>query len=83
MKKKILLLLSLGSIVVVNAQDAAPVQDTIGPWTTKGNASLLFNQSTFDNWIAGGENNISGTLGLNYDFNYKKEDWSWDNKVIA
>lgn len=84
MKKKLLFLLCIGSIAVTKAQDTAPpVQDTIGPWTTKGNASLLFNQSTFDNWVAGGENNISGTLGLNYDFNYKKEDWSWDNKVIA
>lgn len=42
-----------------------------------------FNQSTFDNWLAGGENNISGTLGVNYDFNYKKDDLTWDNKVIA
>lgn len=52
-------------------------------WTAKGNASFLFNQSTFDNWLAGGENNISGTAGLNYDLNYKKEDWTWDNKIIA
>src|SRR4051812_35279403 len=84
MKKKVLFLLCIGSMAAANAQDSPPiVKDTIGPWTTKGNASLLFNQSTFDNWVAGGENNISGTLGLNYDFNYKKEDWSWDNKVIA
>jgi hypothetical protein len=33
--------------------------------------------------LAGGENNFSGNLGLNYDFNYKSEDWSWDNKIIA
>jgi len=59
------------------------VADTIKPWTTKGNATLLFNQSTFDNWLAGGENNISGNIGVNYDFNYKKEDWNWDNKIIA
>lgn len=57
--------------------------DTIKRWTTKGNASFLFNQSTFDNWLAGGENNIAGNLGLNYDFNYKKDDWTWDNKIIA
>lgn len=52
-------------------------------WIKKGNISFLFNQSTFDNWVAGGENNISGNLGLNYDFNYKSDDWSWDNKIIA
>ena len=88
MTKKLLLLLSLGCIFNLKAQDtittpAKADNDTIGPWTKKGNASLLFNQSTFSNWVAGGENNISGTAGFNYDFNYKKGDWTWDNKVIA
>jgi hypothetical protein len=86
MKKKILFVCCLLGMLAANAQDGGEktvAQDSIGPWITKGNASLLFNQSTFDNWVAGGENNISGTLGLNYDFNYKKGDWAWDNKVIA
>jgi hypothetical protein len=88
MRKKLLILLALGSVLTLKAQDTIPTpakadNDTIGPWTKKGNASLMFNQSTFDNWVAGGENNISGTVGLNYDFNYKKEDWAWDNKLIA
>ena len=52
-------------------------------WTKKGNVSFLFNQSAFSNWLAGGENNISGTLGLNYDFNYKRENITWDNKIIG
>lgn len=72
------------ALINANAQDStAVVTDTIKHWQTKGNASLLFNQSTFDNWLAGGENNISGIVGVNYDFNYKKDDWTWDNKVIA
>lgn len=86
MTKKLLLLFSLFAMLTTNAQDATPAaaaQDTIGPWITKGNASLLFNQSTFSNWVAGGENNIAANIGVNYDFNYKKADWSWDNKVIA
>jgi hypothetical protein len=84
MKKKLLFLFSLFGMLSANAQDpVAAVQDTIGPWITKGNATLLFNQSTFSNWVAGGENNIAATIGVNYDFNYKKADWSWDNKVIA
>ncbi|MBK0369736.1 DUF3078 domain-containing protein [Flavobacterium agrisoli] len=58
--------------------------DTIpNGWTNKGNISFLFNQSNFNNWVAGGENNISGNLGINYDFNYKKDDLSWDNKILA
>ncbi|KAF2519059.1 DUF3078 domain-containing protein [Flavobacterium salilacus subsp. salilacus] len=86
MKNKFILLCSTLCIMGVNAQNQDSsnlANDTISPWTTKGNASFLFNQSTFDNWLAGGENNISGNAGLNYDFNYKKDDWSWDNKFIA
>ncbi|HEX8564013.1 MAG TPA: DUF3078 domain-containing protein [Flavobacterium sp.] len=59
------------------------IADTTKAWTTQGNASLLFNQSTFDNWLPGGENNISGNLNVNYDFNYLKDEWTWDNKVIG
>lgn len=86
--KNILSLICFAFVLSVNAQDtivnpAKTDNDTIGPWTKKGNASLLFNQSTFNNWLAGGENNISGNLGINYDINYKKNDWTWDNKFIA
>lgn len=52
-------------------------------WTKKGNFTLLFNQSAFSNWVAGGENNIAVTAGVNYDFNYIKDDLTWDNKIIA
>ncbi|MNZ46175.1 hypothetical protein D3C78_638490 [compost metagenome] len=43
----------------------------------------MINQSSFSNWAAGGVNSFSGNLTLNYDFNYKKDKWSWDNKVLA
>lgn len=59
------------------------VEELKSPWKKGGNISLLFNQSNFDNWLAGGENNIAGNLGLNYDFNYAKKGWTWDNKIIA
>lgn len=52
-------------------------------WVKKGVFTFLANQSTFTNWQAGGQSNISGNLGVNYDFNYKKDKWSWDNKIIA
>ena len=67
-----------------NAQDTSSVAtDTVRHWKAKGVATILFNQSTFDNWLAGGENNISGNIGVNYDVNYAREDWTWDNKIIA
>ena len=80
MKKLALFLLTL-SFTAVNAQETET--DTISPWKSKGNASLLLNQSNFSNWAAGGENNLSGNVGINYDLNYKKGDWTWDNKLMA
>lgn len=80
MKKIVLLLVMLG-FTTVNAQETQ--NDTIKYWKSKGNASLLFNQSNFSNWAAGGENNLSGNVGINYDLNYKKDDWTWDNKLMA
>lgn len=79
MKKTILSILLLTSICASAQQE----QDSTKNWTRAGNVSFLLNQSTFDNWITGGENSFSGNLGLNYDFNYKKNDWNWDNKIIA
>ncbi len=52
-------------------------------WVKKGTFTFLANQSTFNNWLAGGQSNISGNIGVNYDFNYKKGTWNWDNKLIA
>ncbi|HMR20394.1 MAG TPA: DUF3078 domain-containing protein, partial [Sphingobacterium sp.] len=51
-------------------------------WTVKGENTFLINQSSFSNWAAGGVNSFAGNLVLNYDFNYAKDKWSWDNKVI-
>lgn len=82
MKKLALLLLAL-SFTAVNAQQTETQTDTVSPWKSKGNASLLLNQSNFSNWAAGGENNLSGNIGINYDLNYKKDDWTWDNKLMA
>lgn len=84
--KKVALILCVILIAVrgySQTEEAKPVTDTVKAWKAKGNFSLLFNQSTFDNWVAGGENNISGTVGLNYDINYYKDGWNWDNKFIA
>ena len=82
MKKLGIILLSLFGILSVQSQDLIK-PDTTKVWNQKGNFSLLFNQSNFNNWAAGGENNLSGNVGINYDFNYKKKNVTWDNKIIA
>lgn len=96
MKKSVwfgLLFFSIGTLqaqdaekeIIVNTEKAVEkIKDTTNVgWKTKGNLIFLFNQSNFNNWLAGGENNLSGNLSINYDFNYKKDDITWDNKVLA
>ena len=82
MKKTVLSFVFLLIIVSVNAQETS--NDTIKLWTKKGNISLLFNQTAFNSkWLGGGTSNLAGNFGLNYDFNYKKDDLIWDNKFIV
>ncbi|MBV2225672.1 MAG: DUF3078 domain-containing protein [Sphingobacterium mizutaii] len=57
--------------------------DTTKTWTIMGENTFLLNQSSFSNWAAGGVNSLAGNLIFNYDFNYKKDKWNWDNKLIA
>lgn len=63
------------------SQETAKV-DTTKNWTIHGENTFLINQSSFSNWSSGGVNSVAGNLVFNYDFNYKKYMWSWDNKVI-
>ena len=71
----------------VSAQETEEVEivqiDTTKTWTIKGENTFLINQSSFSNWTAGGVNSLAGNIILNYDFNYKKDKWSWDNKLLA
>ena len=81
MKKTVFYLAFFLITISVNAQETA--KDTTTLWTKKGNISLLFNQSAYNKqWLGGGTSNVAGNFGLNYDFNYKKEDVVWDNKFI-
>ena len=80
MKKIILLFVCALSLSTSFAQDKDKVEEG---WSKKGTITLLFNQSAFSDWVAGGENNIAGNLGINYDFNYVKNNFTWDNKIIA
>lgn len=81
MKNLLLSIALLLAIVAINAQET--VKDTTKFWTKKGNMSLLFNQSAYNKqWLGGGTSNVAGNFGINYDFNYKKDQVVWDNKFI-
>ena len=96
MKKLFLLAFVLGFSAIIHAQssekdlvkkteDAAKIlDDTINSgWKSKGKITFLFNQANFNNWVAGGENSFSGNLGIDYQINYKKDNYTWDNRIIA
>lgn len=96
MNKKLLLIIFLSITFIVKGQesekevikktaDAAKIiEDTIpNGWRSDGKVTLLFNQAAFSNWIAGGENSFSGNLVVDYKLNYKKDNFTWDNRIIA
>ena len=96
MKKNLLLILFLSVTFLVNAQesekevikktaDAAKIiEDTIpNGWRSDGKLTLLLNQASFSNWTAGGEDSFSGNLGIDYKLNYKKDNFTWDSRIIA
>ena len=80
MKKLFLPLIALLlSANVAFAQDAEP--EIQSPWTHGGTVGFNMAQSHFDNWSAGGQDNIN-FLGLaKYDINYKKGMHKWDNNI--
>ncbi|MBO4574068.1 MAG: DUF3078 domain-containing protein [Bacteroidales bacterium] len=79
MKKLLLPLVALLlSVNVAYAQDAETVAS---PWTHGGNVGFNMAQSHFDNWSAGGQDNVN-FLGLaKYNVNYKKGNHKWDNSI--
>lgn len=79
--KKILLIGMMFTSQLFYAQETEVVSDST--WVKKGNIAILGSQSSFSQWQAGGSNNLAINGSLNYDINYKKGDWTWDNKFIA
>lgn len=52
-------------------------------WKIHGRFSFVFNQSSFNNWVAGGDNTVAGNINVNYDFNYKKRNINWDTRLLT
>lgn len=73
------------SLAIVMAASASlfaaePAEDS--HWTTNGGASLQFTQGFVSkNWYKGGESNYAMLATADYAFNYKNENFTWDNKL--
>ena len=66
------------------AQEETDKDSIVNGWKRAGNISLLFNQAAFNNeWTGGGSSNYAGNISLSYDFNYRQDKISWDNRIIG
>ena len=84
MKRLLLLAVLLGLSSTLLSQEETPKDSIPNGWTRAGNISLLFNQAAFNHeWTGGGTSNYSGNLSLTYDFNYKHDKISWNNRLIG
>ena len=82
-RRFVLLVALLGLGFYANAQEDVPadtiVQDTI--WRVEGSVSLILNQVSLTNWVAGGENSLAGNVVFAMKANYSKNRWKWDNLI--
>ncbi|OIQ37501.1 MAG: hypothetical protein BM563_08225 [Bacteroidetes bacterium MedPE-SWsnd-G1] len=81
--KKLLTLIMAVLIYGIGYSQTEQANDSLQGWTASGKITFLVNQTAFVNWDAGGDSNLSGSLKINYDFNYRKGPWLLDNKLLA
>jgi hypothetical protein len=59
---------------------AQEIKDTTY-WKRGGLASISFSQVSFNNWVAGGKNSVSGVGIFNYFATYEKDKANWENAL--
>lgn len=81
--KKLLLSVFVLTGLIANAQEEKEEVPPNG-WTSEGKFQLLFNQSAFNKeWSGGGTSSVAGNLMLDYNLNYRHDNFTWDNRLIA
>ena len=84
MSKLIFNIFFLFLILNVSSQEKAIDSTNVkNNWNKSGNFTFLGNQSSYSFWTAGGQTSISGTIKIDYDFNFENNGWNWDTKVIT
>ena len=60
-----------------------PQAVSFSPWKKNGKFNLLANQTAFNNdWVGGGQSNLAVNSDFEYNINYKKGQWTWDNRLF-
>ena len=84
MKKLLLLAVLMAAPLGMFSQEEETKEPPKQGWTRSGDFSLLFNQSAFNaEWTGGGTSNYAGNIKLTYDFNYRQDKITWDNRVLG
>lgn len=82
--KKLLLLFIFSILTATPLLSQENQEEQPDGWTTDGKLQLLFSQSYFNReWTGGGTSSMAGNFLFNYDFSYKKGNFTWDNKLLA
>ena len=90
MKKFLLIFAVLFILVDAQAQDTKKIAsglksyakaDTTRGWKHFGISSLTFGQTSLQNWVAGGNNTVSGDFVFNASMNYSNDKVFWDNNL--
>jgi len=92
MKKILLIFTGLFILMGAYAQDSKTAAgnlttyartDTVQGWKHTGLTSLTFGQTSLQNWVAGGNNTVSGDFIFNVSMNYLKDKVFWDNNLAV
>lgn len=83
MNRSILFLIIFFNLINLHAQKEIKKDSLEINWNLSGKFTFLGNQSSYSYWTAGGQTSVSGTIKIDYDFNYDKDGWNWDTKLIT
>ncbi len=78
--KKVVLMLYLIMFTAVTVFSQKNDKDT-SYWDVGSVSSVTVAQSSFQNWVAGGENSLAINAFSNLHFNFKKDKHSWTNSI--
>ena len=83
MNRSILFLIIFFNLINLYSQEEIKKDSLETNWNLSGKFTFLGNQSSYSYWTAGGQTSVSGTIKIDYDFNYDKDGWNWDTKLIT